>query len=77
MWTIITITAGDLERGVKLSRCSTSGKQETRIRTHIHARNPSTNGVTIPTITVLLVQDMALSHMDDWVEFNIIVRIKF
>ena len=61
---MITITAGDLERGLKISRCSTSGKQETRISTHIHARNPSIKGVTIPTITVLLVQDMALSHMD-------------
>jgi len=60
---MITITAGDLERGLGVSRSSTSGKQETRISTHIHARNPSTKGVTIPTIKVLFVQDMALSHM--------------
>jgi hypothetical protein len=62
----MTMTAGDVERGRVVSRSSTSGKQETRISTHIHARNPSTKGVTIPTIKVLLVQDMALSHIVGW-----------
>ena len=60
----MTITAGDLERGLAVSRSSTSGKQETRTKTHIHARNIIIKGDTIPMIRVLLVQDIALSHMD-------------
>jgi hypothetical protein len=73
----MTMTAGDVERGRVVSRSSTSGRQETRISTHIHARNPSTKGVTIPTIKVLLVQDIALSHMAGWLVFSTMHMYQF